>query len=80
MFAAQALADRAQTDPAIAAALLHDANAVISRLLGAPLPDGVIFSAARGEDGEIELSVEMDADQVPRSGFEAGVGLSGGES
>lgn len=78
MFAAQALIDRARADEAVAEALLRDPNGVISRLIEGPLPEGVVFSAARGADGEVELSVEMDADQVPRSGFTAGIDLSGG--
>ncbi len=80
MAAAQALTDKAKSDPAIAQALLADPDALISHLLGRPLPGGAVFGATRGEDGEIELSLDMDATAAPqpRGGFLVeGLSMSG---
>jgi hypothetical protein len=51
---------RAKDDPALAEALLADPAAEIGRAAGHSVPEGMLVSAARGEDGAIALAVQAD--------------------
>jgi NAD(P)H-hydrate repair Nnr-like enzyme with NAD(P)H-hydrate epimerase domain len=62
MSAAQDLAERAKSDPALVNQIMTDPGHAVAEAAGRDLPDGVLVTATTGDDGTIVFAAAQDPD------------------